>query len=304
MIKKLCQVTVAAAFAGLSVGSAWGYDEPSVNLGFTSFLDGGPPAGPGLYATPYFNYYHADRFKDGPPVDSKLNVYAELIQAVYQTDLKLPTGVKPGLDLIVPFATFDLNSKALTANSGGLGDVLVGPFLQWDPIMGKQGPIFMTRVEFQCITPTGKYDPTCNLNPGANFFSFDPYWSGTLFITPKWTFSTRVHYLWNDANPNPNTGALHKSQAGQAVHLNFATDYEVLKGVHAGVNGYYLKQFTDSLNDGVAVASPHEQVLGLGPGVLWSITQNNHLFVNTYFELAAQNRTEGFRLNLRYVYHF
>ncbi len=177
--------------------------------------------------------------------------------------------------------------------------------------MGKHGPIFMHRIEFQCIVPTGEYDPGYNINPGANFFSFDPYWSGTLFITPKLTLSTRVHYLWNDSNDDPIRNAVpppyataSEIQAGQAVHLNFAASYEVVKSLRLGVNGYYLKQFTDTQADGSDISGSQEQVLGLGPGLLWSLNQNNHFFLNTYFEMAAENRTEGFRLNLRYVHHF
>lgn len=312
MKKQLCNATSAAALAvWLAAGTARGYDLPTVNLGFTSFLDGGPPAGPGLYAVPYYNFYHSEHFR-GAPFTGQLSVNAGLIQAIYQTDWKLPLGAKPGLDVIMPFAGFDLKDAPLKVNSGGMGDLLIGPYLQWDPIMGKNGPIFMHRIEVQCITPTGKYDPTCTFNPGANFFSLDPYWSGTVFLTPKWTFSTRVHYLWNDVNgdpirdfppASPYFGAA-ETQAGQAVHLNFATDYELLKSFHVGLNGYYLKQVTDTLADGRHIANSEEQVLGLGPGVLWSVNKNNHLFVNTYFETAAENKTEGFRLNLRYVRHF
>jgi hypothetical protein len=291
------------------------FDLPPVNLGFTSFLDGAPPAGPGFYFQQYLQYYHAEKFADangnGLPINPELNAWISLSQVIYQSNQKLFLGGKWGLDFIQPVVGFDLSKSTLgppQANAAGFGDLLFGPYLQWDPIMGSNGPIFMHRLELQTIFPTGRYSNSRELNPGSHFYSFDPYWSGTLFLTPQWSASLRFHYLWNAENGDPNVNfypGAKDVQAGQAVHFNFATEYEVLpKRLHLGINTYYLKQVTDNQKDGVDLPGSQEQVFAVGPGAVYHFSANDHLFFNTYFETLAENRTEGVRFNLRFVHHF
>jgi hypothetical protein len=293
----------------LLAGPVAAYDQPAVNLGFTSFLDGGPPAGPGFYFTEYIQYYTADELPDFPPgpvPDADIDVWVSLNQFIYQSDTPVLFGGKWGLDVIVPLVCIDAApAMFLPDNAGGLGDVLVGPFLQWDPIMGKNGPVFMHRIELQTIWPTGKYDNEKALNPGSNFFSFDPYWAGTYFWTPKLTTSWRVHYLWNAKNDDPFFMAADEDiQAGQAWHANFAAAYEVMpKQLRVGLNGYYFKELEETEMDGEGVGVKDE-VFAIGPGALWSFSQDTHLFFNAYFETSAENRPEGERFVLRLVHHF
>lgn len=306
----------AAVAAPLSLA----YDLPAINLGFTSFLDGGPPAGPGWYVQQYVQFYRAGRLKDAEANDlrlptvrglkkAELDLNVGLTQLLYASDQEVLAGGKWGLNLMLPVVDIDLDpgdNLALSVNGGNLGDLLVGPFLQWDPVMGPNGPRFMQRVELQMLLPTGAYDPDRAINPGSNVFSLNPYWAATLFLSPQWTLSWRLHYLWNAENNDPYRGLnADDSQAGQAIHLNLASAYEVIPNrLRLGINGYYLKQISDSRVDGKAVTDSKEQVLGLGPGLVYHLSKHDHLFANLYWETLAENRPEGTRLNLRYVHHF
>ena len=239
-----------------------------------------------------------------------------LTQFIYVSNLKVGSG-SLGLDVIVPWvasANVDdgLGNSVLKGRTG-VGDLLIGPLIQFDPIMGANGPLFVQRVEFQILAPTGLYDRTAAVQPGANFWSFDPYYAGTVFITPEWTASARIHYLWNGKNDDPNlslqgvlpSGAnLVSSQAGQVFHMNFASEYAVTKELRIGLNGYYLQQTTDTEVNDIPVPGRRERVAAIGPGFTYSWGPDQNFFFNAYQEFGAENRPEGERFTVRYVQHF
>lgn len=310
---KALQLCVLAS--GLVAGQAsQAYDLPVVNLGLTTFLDGGLPAGPGWYIQQYFQDYRADHLKDQrgddlPLPRQDLHYQVAVTQLSYLSDLRLGNA-SLGLNAVLPVVTRmdlddGLNNAALKAQDG-VGDLLVGPFIQFDPIMGPDGPRFVHRIELQVNLPTGKYDEDQAINPGANAWSFNPYWAATYWFTPKWSASLRAHYLYNGKNEDPNYsyGGADDIQAGQAVHANFATEYAVTPQLRLGINGYWLNQFTDTKIDGHEVSGRRERVWAIGPGAMYSFSQEDHLVVNAYVEQDVENRPEGSRVQVRYVHHF
>lgn len=315
---KTWKKSLLIALFGFNSLAVYAYDQPAINLGFTSFFDGAPPAGPGFYFEDYLQYYHADRLNDNegkelPFPKTGVSTSVNLFQLLYLAKPKVFGGAHLGFDVLVPvllYANIDdgLQNAVLKAQNG-MGDVLFGPLIQFDPINGRDGkPIFSSRLEFDFIAPTGKYDRNYALNPSSHFWSFNPYLAATLWLTPKWAVSTRLHYLWNAKNTDPNLVLFgpeaRSTQAGQAFFMNFATEYEIIKQLYVGINGYALNQFTDTQVNDRDVSGRRERVWAVGPGALYSFSKDHNLFFNVYFERDARNRPQGASGLLRYVFHF
>jgi hypothetical protein len=292
------------------------YDEPAVNLGYTSFFDGGPPAGPGLYFQDYFQYYTSNRLNDNqgnrislPQTD--LDINANITQLIYISTHKI-LGANLGISALIPWllqarVNDGLDNAVLRARTGS-GDMFIGPALQFDPIMRASGkePLFVQRFELDTVVPIGRYNRNDAINPGSHYWSLNPYWAATLWMTSKWSSSVRLHYLWNAKNTAPNASFgpnVRNTQAGQAVFGDFATNYSITEQFNLGINGYFFDQFTDTRANGVNVSGRRERVWAIGPGMLFGLTKNQFLFLNVYFEQDARNRAQGNNFMLRYAIH-
>lgn len=305
MKRLVCGVMLLAASS-----FARAYDLPPVNLGATSFLDVAPSP-PGFYLLQYLQQYHANKFKDVngktiPLPSPEINVTLGITQLIYGPDqdfLGGKLGIQAFLPEVSPHTSYSIPNGGPEAGESGLGDLVIGPFLTWGPLMGGK---FFTRIELTNVLPTGEYDRNREINPGSNVWSFNPFWAGTYFFTPELSASVRAHYLWNSKNNDPNRsfGAAHDVRPGQAYHINFDAEYAFTPRLRLGFNGYWLKSTTDTEVDGRAVNGRREQVLGLGVGGVYSFSPKNNLFFNYYNESKAENRTEGQRYNLRYVHSF
>lgn len=296
--------------------TAMAYDLPGVNLGGTSFYDGaGGPQGSGWYLIEYMQYLTSDTLNDGnsdplPLPKQDVDLFIPLTQIIYEPEEHFTENTRLGYTLLLPWIAKQdvddgLNNAAISAQSG-IGDIILGAFLQFDPVMGESGPRYIQRIELDVTLPTGTYDAANSINPGSNAWNISPYYALTYWINPRWTASARVSYLYNGKNEDPSIalGARRDSQAGQAVHANFTSAYALTDKLSVGLNGYWLNQITDTKVDGKDVKGRKEKVWAVGPGLVYSFGEQDSVFANAYFEQDAQNRSEGSRFVLRFNHHF
>jgi len=283
------------AIAGTSVAAD--VPLPPVNLGETSFEDG--IAFPGLLVEETFIYYHANSFTDSNgrdiPGSNRITAKTATTHVGWTSNFRLLGGLY-GAEVLLPLADLDVNTDfGPNGRERGVGDLVVGPiFIEWNDstLFGRP---FFHRLNLDFSLPTGEYRKNSSVNVGSNIYTFNPYYAFTLVPTDRLEVSARLYYLWCSENHAPFVGlGAGDAQPGQAVHANFASSYEILKDLRIGISGYVLQQITDDRLDGDDQANSKERVFGIGPGLKYTYERMS-LYLNTYYETAAENRPEGLR---------
>jgi anthranilate 1,2-dioxygenase (deaminating, decarboxylating) large subunit len=290
-MKKVLLVVAAALFAATLAAPAGAYFQPPMNLGLTDVLDGAVP-GPGTYFTEYVQAYNAGSV-DGVPGASVANVLS-MNQLVHVYKHKVG-GAHLGADLLLPLVAIGTEGP-LNSNPAYMGDLTVGPFLQWfdTKLAGKP---FFQRLELDISRPPGEYDRNYAINPGSNHWVIEPYYAFTWFLTPEFSTSWRVHYTYSTKNSDTDV------RPGQALHANYSFEYEFRKNMRAAVAGYFLAQTTD--DDLPGPGNPgREQAFAIGPAFHWIVDDHFSLGVKTAWETGVMNRPDGDRTTLRFTYQF
>jgi hypothetical protein len=273
------------------------YELPYVNLGLDSFLSGGPVRPkPGWYVEQYLEYYDAHKFVDacggllGGVPSPRFKVWVGITELIYEPNWDV-LGGKFGFDSYIPYffsSTVSKNTLDIHDSGRGFGDLGLGMYIQWNPIMFRGRPILQNRLEFFASFPTGKVFGSVNtLNPGNNLFFIDPYWSATLFLADKWTLSWYLFYLICGKNRTTHR------KPGHTMHTNYSLAYEPIQNLYIGINGYFLQQLQDTSLCGKKIPSSKERIFGIGPGGLYQFPHDMYLFIHFYVERFARNRTEG-----------
>ncbi len=224
--------------------------QPATNLSLTSTLDGSPP-GVGTYWFGYVQYYHARTVTDGGGNrlgTARLNTTRYLQQLVYIGKAPL-LGGHAGITALLPLVSLNASGEtvpgevALRANPGLVGDLVIGPNVQWfgPKLLGRP---LGSRLEVDFFLPTGSYDAGYPVNAGSNFFTIEPHYTFTYSLSPRLSTSQRHHYTYNFTNP------ANRYRAGGMYHANYALEYRASGTFRAAVIGYYLQQLTDDSYQG------------------------------------------------------
>jgi hypothetical protein len=287
----------------------FGYGLPSLGLGYTNILDGGPVRPyPGVYWQQWLQYYTTQRFLDnkGKPLGGvtspRYRLFGTVAEFIYQCEHKVLLRGMPGFVMALPvtfLSKINHNALGIESSGGGIGNFGCGVYTQWPCIERKGRPLFIHRLEVDLVVPLGKNKlPEKQINPNDSFVSIGLNWAATLYFSWKWSTSWALHYVWSAHNEKIDF------KAGDAIYCNYSLAYQVHPKVYLGAVGYALQQLHNNQELGLSVAGSKERVFGIGPGFGTFITKDMVFFTYLYLEAGARNRTQGTNFIMRLIMHF
>ena len=169
------------------------FNQPGMNLGFTSFADAGAPpegyVGPRIILSEVVQWYDSSTFRDANgdklPGRNRVSLLVNTHQLYFLPKLNDPlTGAQLGLDVIVPLVVGSVSTPGNPeSNAGGLGDFIFSPVFQWNTHT-LFGLPYYHRSQLHVTAPTADFDKRFVFNPGDNVWSFAPYYAQTLWFLP------------------------------------------------------------------------------------------------------------------------
>ena len=277
--------------------------------GTTAFPNGGedflvaamPP--PGWYGILYLNRYSASEVMDDSGRKSVPGFDLKVGAVTPRLDWVKPVSIlgadRWGTMLVSPWLDLDLEVEPVPGvqvrgGERGLGDLTIGNGLHWT--LGKFEMVNAVDV----VVPVGRYDSSAVVNPGRNQWVIRLNHMGTLFPSPSWDLSYRLHWDYNFRNEA--TDYL----SGQTVYLNWAVGWKPVPATTIGVVGFFLRQVTDDEAGGQQASSDGNRLRasGIGP-VLKHATSHGVMYTIKYLrDFDVRNRPEGEQLWIYGAFRF
>ncbi len=292
--------------------------------GAEAFLAGAAPP-PGFYFLDYAYYYNADSMKDDNGDDiaafDDVTVAANVFRFLWMSD-KTIMGGNWGMHSFLPIIGADLNFKApvgpqrtTSYDDSSVPYVIFSPFLlAWHL---QEGKLHIVTSLADVYIPTSQDDGNL-ASVGTNFWTIEPV-LGITYMLNNWEFSGKFMYDFNTTQDDYATvyGLEVDRDPGQEFHFDYSVSYAVTPSFRIGVNGYYYTQTTDDSYDidphmEVAPAlidllradeEMHSKVFAVGPGI-WYNHNNMFFSLRNQWEMAAENKTEGYNVWAKFTYAF
>ncbi|WP_028218626.1 SphA family protein [Paraburkholderia oxyphila] len=267
-------------------------------LGVNTVLDGIlPPPG----ATQFYNYteyYFANKFS-GPGGKSAIpDFHSEALVDAARVVHTWGGTLGPftwSSGVVVPVVHLHLDVPGASGTRTAPGDIIAQPFM-----IGYSNPshTFFAFLTNDISLPSGAYSVNRLANTGVNYYAYQPNLSMTWFPGPQWELSATAQVEFHSPNHATNY------HSGDVASLDYLIGYSVTPKVQIGLQGYFLKQFTDDTVNGQTAPGDgfRGQTIGVGPQLRYDLGPGAAIAFKYQHEFAVRNRPQGDRLWVQFAF--